>query len=173
MPSPQARKRLREKRARAARSYKPDPVKTLLVAEAPPNSPERYFYFENVGAHDSLFRYVAEGVLGVAPSRTHKAKQLSKLRDRGFFLIDLMLDPKTAEDHDDHVAGLIRRIKLLKPAKVILIKAPVIDAAYRPLIEAGIPAIAERVPFPGTGQQKVFEERFARALRRPPPHGSR
>jgi hypothetical protein len=163
--NPSARKRLREKRARAARRYKPARVKTLLVGEAPPNSPDRYFYFEDVGEHDSLFRYVAKGVLGVGSSRAQKGEQLAKLRGGGLFLIDLMLDPKTAEDHDDHVPGLIRRVKRLRPKKVILIKAPVFDAAYGPLLEAGLPVVGERVPFPGSGQQRRFEEAFARALR--------
>jgi hypothetical protein len=41
-------KKAREQRARAARKYKPANIKTLLVAEAPPSSTERYFYFEGL-----------------------------------------------------------------------------------------------------------------------------
>ena len=162
------RKRLRERRARAARRYRPPHITTLLVAEAPPSAADRYFYFEDVGQHDALFRYVAKGVLGVEPSRADKPQRLEELRDRGVFLIDLMLDPISGPNHASHVPGLVRRIRRLEPERVILIKAPVFDAAYRPLVEAGIPVQAERIPFPGSGQQRRFEEAFARALRNPP-----
>jgi hypothetical protein len=40
----------------------------------------------------------------------------------------------------------------------------VFDAAYIPLHEAGLPVNGVRVPFPGSGQQKRFEEAFAAAL---------
>jgi len=61
-------KAVRERRARAARKYKPAKITTLLVAEAPPSAPERYFYFDDVHAHDSLFRNVAKAMLGSAPA---------------------------------------------------------------------------------------------------------
>ena len=76
-------KKAREQRARAARKYKPANVKTLLVAEAPPSSTERYFYFEHVRVHDSLFRHVANAILGQAPTRNEKANALAQLRERG------------------------------------------------------------------------------------------
>jgi hypothetical protein len=38
-------------------------VRLLLVAEAPPAALDRYFYFEDVPRHDSLFRYVARAIL--------------------------------------------------------------------------------------------------------------
>ena len=63
-------KKAREQRARAARKYKPDNIETLLVAEAPPSSTERYFYFEHVRMHDSLFRHVANAILGQTPTRS-------------------------------------------------------------------------------------------------------
>ncbi len=89
-------KKARERRARAARRYKPDDVKTLLVAEAPPASPERYFYFEDVREHDSLFRHVAEAILGETPPRDEKARALAQLRERGVFLIECARTRSTA-----------------------------------------------------------------------------
>lgn len=84
----------RRRRDAAAATYRPEPVELLLVAEAPPSALDRYFYFADVPDQDSLFRHVVRAVLGVEPSRTGKADQLSCLADRGVFLIDLKLEPK-------------------------------------------------------------------------------
>ena len=53
---------------------------------SPPGAPDRYFYFEDVTEQDSLFRYVARGVLDEEPTRENKAELLGRLRDRGVFL---------------------------------------------------------------------------------------
>ena len=75
-----------ERRRRAAARYKPDDVDLLLVAEAPPSDPDRYFYFEDVREHDDLFRYVCRGLLHREPTRENKRELLTELRDRGVFL---------------------------------------------------------------------------------------
>lgn len=157
-------KRVRDRRARAARRFRPNPVELLLIAEAPPAAPDRYFYFPEVGSHDSLFRYVSRSILGIEPSRAEKADRLAELRDRGVFLIDLMPDPVDGSDLADYVPVLLRRVRRLDPGKIILIKATVHDAALGPLVAAGLPVSRERIPFPGSGQQRRFEETFARAL---------
>ena len=54
----------RARRETEAFRYKPDRIDLLLVAEAPPASLDRYFYFDDVSEQDSLFRYVCRGVLG-------------------------------------------------------------------------------------------------------------
>lgn len=156
---------LRCKRAQAAHKYKPAEVKTLLVAEAPPAAPDRYFYFENVASHDSLFRCVARGVLSVEPTRTNKPHLLLKLRDDGVFLIDGSLDRVTPGTQlAQFLPDLVKRAKALTPEKLILIKATVYDAAFAALTDAGLPVVAQRVPFPGSGQQRRFELTFKKAL---------
>lgn len=159
-----AAEQVRRRRDRAARQFRPDRIDLLLVAEAPPCSPNRYFYFKNVAEHDSLFRYVTRGILGVEPNRQNKPQILSTLRDRGVFLIDAREHPSTGSPIGDSVPMLIRRIKRLRPARIILIKINVYDAAYSALAAAGLPVIDERIPFPCSGQQRRFEEAFARAL---------
>src|SRR5438093_866067 len=84
----------RQRRRAAAAKYRPERVRLLLVAEAPPSSLDRYFYFEDVRDQDTLFRYVVRTVLGEEPSRSAKAHQLGRLRHSGAFLIDLKTDPK-------------------------------------------------------------------------------
>jgi hypothetical protein len=157
----------RARRNQGARRFKPDKVKLLLVAEAPPAALDRYFYFPDVAKHDSLFRYVARGILKTEPTRDNKSELLASLRDRGVFLIDLKPDPLDGSQLSDYVPDLVRRTKRIAPDKIILIKATVHDAALSPLVRAGLPVSRERVPFPGSGQQRRFETAFARALRQP------
>jgi hypothetical protein len=166
------RLRARRRRERAARKYRPDDIKLLLVAEAPPAALDRYFYFEDVPQHDSLFRYVARSILETEPTRANKAELLARLRDKGVFLIDLKRDPVQGESLATAVPDLLRRIRKLNPQKIIVIKASVYDVVHRTLGQAGLPIVDERVPFPGSGQQRRFEVAFARALRRRPsrPH---
>lgn len=163
-------RRARRRRERAARRYRPAQVKLLLVAEAPPGvkpgEPERYFYFEDVGKHDDLFRYVIRVVLGEDPTRSGKKDLLSKLRDDGVFLIDLKRDPIDESSLDGYVPDLVRRCKHLYPRKIILIDVDVYDVAYLDLREAGLPVVNERIPFPGRGQQKRFEKGLKRALKK-------
>ena len=137
----------------------------MLVAEAPPAAPDRYFYFEDVREQDSLFRYVAQVVLGAKPTRESKPAALRAIRDRGYFMIDLSESPKTgASDLANLVPALVQRVAEIAPVRIILIKANVYDLAYPPLRAAGLPVVNVRIPFPGSGQQRRFVEAFTQAL---------
>jgi hypothetical protein len=83
--------------------------------------------------------------------------------DRGVFLIDVKRDPLEGGGLDAEVPGLVRRATKLKPEKIIVIRASVFDLARQPLADAGLPIVDERVPFPGSGQQRRFEAAFPRA----------
>lgn len=154
----------RRRRVRASRKFRPDNVKLLLVAEAPPSALERYFYFAEVREQDALFRYVARALLGIEPARDNKRDLLARLREEGVFLIDVSPDPLSGTPLSHFVPDLVKRVSALAPEKVILIKATVYDAAFWALREADLPVVDERIPFPGSGQQKRFEAAFARAL---------
>lgn len=158
----------RRRREAAAAKYKPKTIKLLLIAEAPPCSEDRYFYFEDVTQHDWLFRYVAKGILGKDSPRDQKASDLEKLRDAGVFLIDASEDPipdgAKIRLFPEQIAALPKRVETLKPVAVILIKSNVYDLAYEPLKAAGFNVINARLPFPTSGQQRVFEAGFAKAL---------
>lgn len=82
--------RRREAFREAAEKYRPERVRLLLVAHAPPDRVERYFYFEQVREKDDLFRYVVQGLFGTMPDREHKRAWLGRLRDAGVFLVDLV-----------------------------------------------------------------------------------
>lgn len=147
-----------ELRKEAATRFKPETVRLLLVAEAPPSALERYFYFPAVQEHDSLFRYVVRLVLGDEPTRSGKFQHLDALRDAGVFLIDLCESPiRSKAELRDCVAGLVTRVGAIAPEHVILIKSTVFDVAYWPLRKAGFQVSEQKVPFPGSGQQRNFE----------------
>jgi len=152
-----------QRRAAAAR-YKPSQIDLLLVAEAPPSSPDRYFYFESVQEHDSLFRYVCRVLLGREPTRENKPALLEELCKRGVFLIDLKETPVDGTPLTRYVPDLVERCRELAPRRIVLIKATVYDAAYRQLKEADLQVSDIRVPFPGSGRQREFVERFGRAI---------
>ena len=156
----------RGRRAEAAARYQPNRVELLLVAEAPPSALDRYFYFDDVREQDALFRYVAKAVIGKTPSRTGKSVLLAELRDRKVFLIDLSEESLDGSRLADEVPDLIERARALGPAHIILIKVTVYDAAFDAMRRAGLPVVDERIPFPGSGQQRQFEAAFARALQK-------
>ena len=141
--------RLRRRRAAAAKQYQPDKVRLLLVAQAPPDADDRYFYFPDVAQHDWLFRAVARAILPhVEPTRTNKASLLAQLRDRGIFLIDLKPDPVDGSDLSPYVPALLDRIAELEPERIILIKADVFRVAYPALAAAGLPGQPDADPLP-------------------------
>lgn len=154
-------------RAAAAAKYRPAIVKLLLIAEAPPCAPDRYFYFEKLDIHDWLFRYVWEGLMNSKPDRSKKPEHLGMFRDAGLFLIDLHEDSiskPTLADLKPKVPDLVRRCLRLKPQRIVLIKSSVYDAAFEALTAAGLPAMDERIPFPASGQQQKFLTGFRRAI---------
>lgn len=156
---------VRQRRAEAAERYRPDEVRLLLVAQAPPDAADRYFYFTDVAQQDSLFRSVARAILPhTEPTRDNKASLLAQLRDRGVFLIDLKPDPVDGSPLSPYVPALLARIAELAPERIVLIKADVFDAAYPAFAAAGLPVSKVRIPFPSFGQQKAFAEAFGRAL---------
>ena len=154
MPEPRRRQR-----------FRPRAIDLLLVAEAPPSAPDRYFYFPKVNAYDNLFRYVARFTVGTEPTRQNKDHSLGRMRDLGVFLVDVCPDPIfDSSELRNCVGDLVERVIALAPRQIILIKASVWDVAYLPLKRAGLPVVEDRVPFPGSGQQLRFEESFSHAL---------
>jgi hypothetical protein len=156
----------RERRRAAAERYRPEEIDLLLVAEAPPSALDRYFYFEDVLTHDSLFRHVVEGVMGEKPSRD-KAPYLEELQARGIFLTHVCEDPFSSRRDvlPGCIPGLVERCRALGPRHVILVGAATYDQAYDALVAAGLPVVDVRLPYPGSGQQRRFLEGFALALR--------
>lgn len=167
--------------AQAREKYRPKTIKYLLVAESPPSADSgRFFYFENVTEGDSLFwqtmkaLYPMDCLIDDPPPRHRKREFLKRFHGDGFFLLDAVEEPlgkaTPGEKRRRIRASLPRLIEDLRATcgagtKVILISAPVFDVCAAALASEGFNvANDEMIDFPGSGGQRKFREKFARAL---------
>ena len=137
---------------------------------------DRFFYFEEVKKQDSLFLEIMgilypeekERYLNSRRDSSRKEDILENFKLDGYWLIDLAEVPTslTKNSLESYVPSLISRIEkyINKNTPIILIKANVYDSCYAQLKANGYNVINERIPFPGSGQQGVFREKFKRAL---------
>lgn len=159
--------------AKARNKYRPSHVSTLLIAEAPPCSLDRYFYFEDVRKQDSLFLEIM-GVLYPEKKRRYlnagrraedKIELLEMFKEDGYLLLDLYEVPEDVFSVSIEVCteSLLKRLEshIDKSTPIILIKANIFDLCYPVLKANDYNVINERLPFPGSGQQKIFREKFA------------
>jgi len=95
----------------AREKYKPEKIKCLFIAEAPPSAPDRFFYFEDVWEQDSLYLEMMKVLFPDEPKklesigghtldfdflrgpstdklRGNKKEYLNRFKESGFFLID-------------------------------------------------------------------------------------
>lgn len=162
---------------KARLNYKPNKVKTLLVAEAPPDNLDRFFYFENVKERDYLFLGITEALYPelkndfIANGRMQEKKtdMLNKFKNDGYYLIDLSDSPISLLSNNDletFVPNLIEKVKKLADdnTNIILIKANVYDLVYKVLKKLGFKVVDIRIPFPSSGQQTNFQRAFKQAL---------
>lgn len=164
------------KQLEAARDkYKPQKIKTLIVGEAPPDSIDRFFYYENVKKADYLFL----GIIAVLypklknqymdSKRNHVIKEqvLKKFEHDGFFLLDLFEFPVSmnTETGNEAVNKLIIKIDRLgiNKAPIVLIKANVYDTAFVPL-RRKFNVIDKRIDFPSCGNQQKFHDKFSEVI---------
>jgi len=156
--------------------YKPQTIKYLLVAEAPPDSLDRFFYFSDVKTSDWLFLGVMQALYPLQKEEYLSKKRdsalkeilLKKFQEDNFYLIDLLDYPLSfysgtlAETTNE----LVEKIKALSDenTQIILIKANVYDTAYKILKDNGFKVIDKRIDFPASGGQLKFQEKFKEAL---------
>lgn len=159
--------------AKARNKYRPAHITTLLIAEAPPCNLERYFYFEDVKKQDSLFLEIM-GVLYPDKKQRYlksgrptegKMELLEMFKYDGYMLLDLYEIPNDVFSASNAACAetLLNRLEKLinRSTPIILIKANVFDLCFPVLKAKGYNVSNERLPFPGSGQQKVFRQRFA------------
>jgi len=167
-------------RIEQARSkYKPAKVRCILIAEAPPDNVERFFYYESVQKADYLFLGVmkvlypalANEFMNGEPRRDPKRKEemLRKFQADGFYLFDLSGVPigysKGSLLHE--LPGLVKRVRKVADHRIhiVLIKVNVYDVAYEPLVQSGFANVVDaRIPFPSTSWQQLFHEAFKNAI---------
>ena len=153
----------------AAGKYKPDRVKLLWIAHAPPEGGKRYFYFETMSEPpgDSLFREVMRAMaraMGFPDPDIRggdsKAPLLQRFQACGCSLIDVCKDlshtmeywwPTTRQEICD-----------LNPRRILLVKVDVCGFVRPKLCDMNKYdrlLTTEDVPFPGSGQQTRFHQK--------------
>ncbi|HEY1056132.1 MAG TPA: hypothetical protein VGE24_13390 [Emticicia sp.] len=163
--------------AKARNRYKPRQIRMVFIGEGPPDNLDRYFYFEDIKKHDSLFLEVM-GVLYPEQKKQYLASRrdtflkeelLETFQEDGYWFISLSEVPcsLTGEPLEKYVPSLLERLKnqIEKSTPIILIKANVYDICYAPLVANGYNVYNERIPYPGSGQQGVFRAKFGRAVK--------
>jgi predicted ATPase len=157
--------------------YKPEIIKYLLIAEAPPDNLVRFFYYEDVHKHDQLFLGVAqvlypdlkEEFLSSGRDKEIKKQILQKFSDDGFYLLDFSELPLSLHSKPlkSQLSKLITKLssEINVDTKIILISTSVYDLAYSKLYLYGFANIVNvRIPFPGQSWQNKFNLEFKRAL---------
>jgi predicted ATPase len=169
---------LKKQLEKARQKYKPETVKYLLVAEAPPDSLERFFYYDNVRQHDYLFLGVAEALYPklkeqfLLSGRSGEIKNtiLQTLQQDGFYLLDLSELPLSLLDTDlqSQLPSLVDKVNSVADnnTQIILIKANVYDIAFSYLTQKFKNIIDQRITFPGQGGQRKFQDEFKQALKK-------
>ena len=169
---------LKKQLEKARQKYKPQAIKYLLIAEAPPDSLDRFFYYDNVKQHDYLFLGVAQALYPdlkdqfILSGRNSDIKNsiLQKLQADGFYLLDLSELPLSlmTGDLSSQLSTLVSKLKNAANTntKIILIKATVYDTAFTYLQDTGFRNVINvRIPFPGQGGQILFQQKFKEALK--------
>ena len=168
-------------------AWKPSHVRLLLIAESAPDdggSPEnrRFFYSDRLG-HDNLFRGVVAAMYGA--TRDDLAKQgkrpwLERLREDGFYLIDLVPHPVNASQahlrarRAEYVDDCVRRASELNPDGVIVVKKDLYPLLRDPIPAAGLDLLNNTgIAFPLGNTRREFITGFTTAHKRLRPSAGR
>ena len=157
----------------AATRYAPSETRVLFIAESPPASIDRYFYYPDVKRQDSLWveltRALYPGDFGKTRDERHrKPCWLKRFQADGYRLIDAVKEPgpTAVEAICGNAARVIDEIREIDPQQVVLIKATVYDGLFDILKRAGVPVVNQgKLPFPGSGQQRNFRDRFRQLVK--------
>ncbi len=162
----------------AREKYRPVDVKLLFIAEAPPCSPDRFFYFEEVNSGDSLFLHIIREVFPdvanweVKEIRKRKEELLLRFMEDGYFLEDsvAVAIPKGTtiggkmklireNQHD-----LKKRISAYQNVPIILLSSTVFKSNSE-FLKADFNILNDLpIPFPGSGQQGNFKREIRKYL---------
>lgn len=157
--------------------WKPRRVRILLIGESAPDddgdiSKRRFFYAPTLTMYDNLYRGVV-GALFDEPllsAGDTKSPWLTRLKDQGIFLIDLVDSPVNnlpvgrAARRRASVDACVERAVGLNPDGIIICHAPSFKLLRGPLLENGLRLLHdEPIPFPLGSHRASFIARFSKA----------
>jgi len=159
--------------------FRPDYVKVLFVAEAPPaQGSKRFFYFVSVTRGDSLFlemmKVLYPGKFVSTPEvRRRKAEFLERFKDDGFYLIDACRGPLPKDARRSEKERVIRedlpflKLKLQnlrQRPKIVLIGKPVYNVCSSALNDFNV-INSEMIDFPASSRQPQFRRKLSALLK--------
>ena len=160
--------------------YRPAEIKYLLLAESPPLSqPDqfRFFYYPGKEWWDFFFRSVMVVVFPefkTSYKKGDKGKWLDRFKEAGFFMMDAVDTPINTITEKERERVILSEIKariaaignlVSKKTPIFLIKKNIFNIFYPILMEQGFNICHDEIiPFPSTGQQERFKQRFKRLL---------
>lgn len=172
--------------ASMALKFKPDKVKTLLLAESPPQisdntavSQIKYFYNVDYinNQRDILLRETAKVILQnntlAITSKEAKLATLNALKAEGVYLLDAVKYPINKIDKklrkqaiQAGVPDLMAKITTLQPEKIIIVMKSVYDLVAQALQKAGLPVVGMLIYSPVTPapQGLDYKTRLKQAL---------
>jgi len=164
-------------RDRARSKYRPEKIKRLLVAEAPPDAPDKFFYFEKERERDYLYTETMKVIYDGADEnglQERKVEFLKGFMENGFYLVEAVDHPigNEVSSHQRREMvmncrqNLIKRMRSIvdEETEIILIKASVYELCD-PLREEGFNVINDCIiEFPCCGNQTKFREKMRRLL---------
>ncbi|MBN2668443.1 MAG: hypothetical protein JXR60_04365 [Bacteroidales bacterium] len=156
----------------AREKYRPERVKLIFLAEAPPCKEGHFFYFEDVPKGDSLFLHVIRAVfpdlekIDTKELRKRKEEMLFRFAEAGYFLEESVsvAIPKGTKNKEavilEHQADLLNRLDRYKAnTKFVLLSSGVFKVNYETMKSKGFNILNDfMIPFPGSGQQGKFKE---------------
>lgn len=167
------------RRERARRKYRPKLIRWLIIAEAPPNASDRFFYYENVASQDwlflSLMRALYEDIakLDVQDIRDNKKELLRRFQSDGFYVVDscevpIVPNKTKGPQIRKQIPKLKRTLDLLRKdgclaagTGILLVSAAVHQECFAALRKAGFDVLnSETIPFPSHGHQTKFSEKL-------------
>lgn len=163
----------------ARMKYLPEHISVLFVAQAPPDNPKRFFYYENVPEKDYLYVYLSrvfrQDYSNKNNIREHnrlvKTLFLEQFRENGFFLMDLCRSSENIDYLISEVPFFMERLmklekegRLSKETPIVLIKADVYDSLRHLLKASGYNVQDYRISFPSCGQQPRFYKTMSECL---------
>jgi hypothetical protein len=180
--------------AEATLRYKPDTIRLLFIAEAPPAfGANRLFYFEDLKEGDTLFLEMMKALYGRAVGftenrfslgssavemRSRKPELLARFMSEGYFLIDASEEPMPARVSSAQKLSLLRACvpRLLVRLKefavhaetpIVLIGGVTYSACAQPLLGAGFHLINEAmIDHPARGGQVRFRRKLCCTLQK-------
>jgi hypothetical protein len=160
---------------RLRNEYEPKHPRLIFVAESPPAS-GKYFYDPSGRKTEPLFAATMRLVLSSPPQSI--VNGLDAFRDSGYVLVDATYQPVNKglsnRQREEIILGDYSPLKMdllsLTPQQdipILLVKANVCRLLEPRLLQDGFKVINEGIviPFPSTGNQKVFQTRIEPLLR--------